>query len=121
MLISQAKEWESSGEHARAVDCYLKVTKPHSSIKKDAEPLSKLRRCFGGINRFFQTTTRLRGKFKLVYDTCGTNPNDRTASLQWISPTRDVESNAGGLGVHQQKHHQPSGLGDRRLGFKAEV
>ena len=25
-LVGQAKEWEASGEYARAVDCYLKVT-----------------------------------------------------------------------------------------------
>ena len=25
-LISQAREWESSGEYQRAVECYLKVT-----------------------------------------------------------------------------------------------
>ena len=25
-MIGQAREWESSGEYARAVECYLKVT-----------------------------------------------------------------------------------------------
>ncbi len=25
-LVQQAREWESSGEYARAVDCYLKIT-----------------------------------------------------------------------------------------------
>ncbi|PIK55820.1 putative intraflagellar transport protein [Apostichopus japonicus] len=30
-LISQAKEWEASGEYSRAVDCYLKVTQRQTS------------------------------------------------------------------------------------------
>ena len=38
MLISQAKEWESSGEHARAVDCYLKVT---DKVTTDTSILAK--------------------------------------------------------------------------------
>ena len=25
-LLKQAREWESSGEYARAVDCFMKVT-----------------------------------------------------------------------------------------------
>ena len=25
-MVRQAREWESSGEYARAVECYLKVT-----------------------------------------------------------------------------------------------
>ncbi len=25
-MIQQAREWESSGEYARAVECYVKVT-----------------------------------------------------------------------------------------------
>lgn len=25
-LIQQAREWETSGEYARAIDCYIKVT-----------------------------------------------------------------------------------------------
>ena len=25
-MVAQAREWESSGEYARAVECYLKVT-----------------------------------------------------------------------------------------------
>ncbi|CAH1772611.1 unnamed protein product [Owenia fusiformis] len=30
-LVQQAREWESSGEYARAVDCYVKVTPKHTS------------------------------------------------------------------------------------------
>ncbi|XP_062344303.1 intraflagellar transport protein 172 homolog isoform X2 [Cinclus cinclus] len=31
-LLEQAREWEQSGEYARAVDCYLKVRDPSSSV-----------------------------------------------------------------------------------------
>lgn len=31
-LLEQAREWEQSGEHARAVDCYLKVRDPSNSV-----------------------------------------------------------------------------------------
>ena len=37
-LIAQAREWESSGEHARAVDCYIKVT---NKVTVDASVLEK--------------------------------------------------------------------------------
>lgn len=30
-LLDQAREWEQAGEHARAVDCYLKVRDPSNS------------------------------------------------------------------------------------------
>ncbi|XP_064625451.1 intraflagellar transport protein 172 homolog [Lineus longissimus] len=30
-LIQQAKEWESSGEYPRAIDCYLKITSTHTT------------------------------------------------------------------------------------------
>ncbi|XP_074392344.1 intraflagellar transport protein 172 homolog isoform X2 [Zonotrichia albicollis] len=31
-LLEQAREWEQAGEHARAVDCYLKVRDPSNSV-----------------------------------------------------------------------------------------
>lgn len=31
-LLEQAREWEQSGEYARAVDCYLKVRDPSNSV-----------------------------------------------------------------------------------------
>jgi len=37
-MISQAREWESSGEYARAVECYLKVTQ---ELTNDRELLVK--------------------------------------------------------------------------------
>ncbi|XP_074640366.1 intraflagellar transport protein 172 homolog [Tubulanus polymorphus] len=30
-LVQQAREWESSGEYVRAIDCYMKVTPKHTS------------------------------------------------------------------------------------------
>lgn len=37
-MIQQAREWESSGEYARAVECYLKVT---TELTNDKDLLSK--------------------------------------------------------------------------------
>jgi len=37
-MVQQAKEWESSGEYARAVECYLKVT---SELSNDKDLLCK--------------------------------------------------------------------------------
>lgn len=37
-MIQQAREWESSGEYARAVECYLKVT---DQLTSDREVLAK--------------------------------------------------------------------------------
>ena len=37
-MIGQAREWESSGEYARAVECYLKVT---PSLTSDTNVMEK--------------------------------------------------------------------------------
>ena len=37
-MVQQAREWESSGEYARAVECYLKVT---SQLTNDTEVMLK--------------------------------------------------------------------------------
>lgn len=37
-MIQQAREWESSGEYARAVECYLKVT---TELTNDKDLLAK--------------------------------------------------------------------------------
>lgn len=37
-MVRQAREWESSGEYARAVECYLKVT---TNLTSDMNVLEK--------------------------------------------------------------------------------
>lgn len=37
-MLQQAREWESSGEYARAVECYLKVT---DQITSDRDTMIK--------------------------------------------------------------------------------
>lgn len=37
-MVRQAREWESSGEYARAVECYLKVT---TNLTDDRNVLEK--------------------------------------------------------------------------------
>lgn len=37
-MVRQAREWESSGEYARAVECYLKVT---TNLTTDINVLEK--------------------------------------------------------------------------------
>jgi intraflagellar transport protein 172 len=37
-MVNQAREWEASGEYARAVECYMKIT---SSTIQDQNILEK--------------------------------------------------------------------------------
>lgn len=43
-MIQQAREWESSGEYARAVECYMKVT------PKLTSDLTVMEKCWMKVN-----------------------------------------------------------------------
>ena len=45
-MVAQAREWESSGEYARAVECYLKVT---NQLTNDTELMI---RCWKKVSKF---------------------------------------------------------------------
>lgn len=53
-LLEQAREWEQSGEHSRAVECYLKVKDDSNTalmekcwmkVKEHRRPVSSVHRC----------------------------------------------------------------------------
>ena len=51
-MVQQAREWESSGEYARAVECYLKV---NNQLTSDTEMMMK---CWKKVSTIFTMCIR---------------------------------------------------------------